>query len=136
MKKITLLILSALPIFVMAQSINIRVVANDGSVMTTNTMTLSSDRVQGLLVLHGENNARRTNSGLPVINFSFFCLQEFNDKSEEWRLRAGNDSALALASAMGATNITSIPIRVSQKWFELTLAQRTNAINYLSQIEQ
>lgn len=109
-----------------AQSVTIRIVSNDGSNSATNTVNLSSDKVAGLLSAWAKDSAAK---GAAAISFNAFILQELSDKGAEWSLQAGRD---AIKSA-GVTN--TIPDIAARRWFSLSSAQQTNAVNYLNAVQ-
>lgn len=131
MKKLLLILsLVALPFLGHAQSVTIRVVANDGVNQTTNTVSLSADKVSGLVSSWNKDSQTKTNAGGTALTFGGFILQELGDKGAEWTLQAGKDAI----KAAGVTN--AIPDVAARRWFLMTAPQQTNVVNYLNTVSQ
>lgn len=136
MKTLLLSIICLAAVSASAQSVVIRVVANDGSLQTTNSVNIPAIHVQGLIARWGEDSHSKTNSASAALTFSQFVTQELTDKGAEWKERGGIEAIKTFMVNQGAASLTNnIPPRLAQIWGNLTQQQRTNAVNYLQQTQ-
>lgn len=136
MKKLLLSIsLIALALNVSAQSVAIRIIANDGSVNSTNNITLPAHVVSGLIAAWQDDSRAKTNASPPTaaLKLSAFVAQEIGDKSRaEWEVRGNKEAAIAFFAANGGASLTNdIPPRLITAWPNLTGTQRLNAVQHL-----
>lgn len=127
---IALALLIAATIAAQAQSVKIILISNDGSIQATNQVTLSADKVSGLISKWNLDSKSKTNAGSAALTFNAFIFQEITDKGAEWTLQAGRDAL----KAAGVTN--SIPDKAALLWAALNATQQTNVVNYLNQLGQ
>lgn len=140
MKTLLLLALGSLllaPCSSLAQSVTIRIVANDGATQTTNTFSVPGLRVNGLLSSWRYDSSAKTNATPPAaaLTFGSYIVQELTDKADEWRNRGGLEAIKTFSANLGGPT-NNIPPRLVEAWENLSQVQRTNAINYLKEVGQ
>lgn len=120
-----------------AQTVTIRVIANDGSLQTTNTISMTSSNalsttLAGVIAAWGKDSASKSNAGNAALNLSTFVVQEVTDKSSEW-FKAGIESlrpvVIAQMKTIGLTNNVTPSDDLVVRWNGFTAAKQTNIVN-------
>lgn len=130
MKTLNLIALSALLCSAaFGQSITITVSSNDGTNSSTSVINVPAVRVQGMLEMWAKDSNAKTsaNPPVPALSFSDFVVQEIRDRGAEY-------AKIGATKDLLSWGVTNPPAKLVEMWPALTLAQKTNAVNYVKEV--